>query len=153
MPVKFNKIRALSLVVINHNNKTLVSPGYDKVKKSNFYRLLGGGVKFSETSLEALKREIKEELGLEITEPVLLNVEENIFNYNGEPAHEICFFYKADFLDKDNYKKNEFQVLDSPSHRAIWLELNKDNINKIKPGGSLSVFKECLNHANEGDIK
>lgn len=141
MPVKFNNIRPISLVVINHNNKTLVSPGYDEVKKTNFYRLLGGGVEFFETSLEALVREIREELGLELTEPKLISVTENIFTYNGEKAHEICFIYKADFVDKENYNREEFQVLDEPNHKAIWLEINDDNLKKVMPEGVYDIFK------------
>lgn len=149
MSVKFNKIRAISLVVINYNNKTLVSPGYDKVKNAEFYRLLGGGIEFAETSLEALIREIKEELGLEVTEPVLLSVEENIFTYNGEEAHEICFFYKADFVDEENYKKTKFKILDVPDNQAVWVDINEDNLKKIKPGGDLDIFKDYLNKNNE----
>ena len=44
----------------------MVSEGYDKIKNQTFYRCLGGGIGFLETSQEALKREYKEELGINI---------------------------------------------------------------------------------------
>lgn len=153
MGVKYDNIRAISLAVINKGNKTLVCPGYDEVKKSHFYRLIGGGIEFGESSLEALRREIKEELNLELSKEMFLAVEENIFSYNGKKAHEICFYYKVDFANEKDYEKTEFQILDSSSHKAIWLEINEDNLSKIKPGKDLSIFRELLNKTNEGNIK
>ena len=140
MPTEFNKIRAASFVIINHNNKTLVSPGYDRVKDKHFHRLIGGGIEFGETSLEALAREIKEELGLELKDYKLLDVNENIFVYNGEKAHEICFIYQANFVDEENYNRESIQVLDEPSHQAIWLDINEENLKKIMPENSYLLF-------------
>ena len=61
---KFKEIRPIVLGIARKNNKILVSEGYDKVKNQTFYRCLGGGIEFLETSQEALKREYKEELGI-----------------------------------------------------------------------------------------
>ena len=63
---KFKEIRPIVLGIAKINNKILVSEGYDKIKEQTFYRCLGGGIEFLETSQEALKREFKEELGIEI---------------------------------------------------------------------------------------
>ena len=63
---KFKEIRPIVLGIARKNNKILVSEGYDKVKNQTFYRCLGGGIEFLETSQEALKREYKEELGISI---------------------------------------------------------------------------------------
>ena len=63
---KFKEIRPVVLGIAIKNGKILVSEGYDKVKKQTFYRCLGGGIEFLETSQEALKREYKEELGIDI---------------------------------------------------------------------------------------
>ena len=47
-------------------NKILVSEGNDKVKNETFYRSIGGGIEFLENSKDALKREFKKELNIEI---------------------------------------------------------------------------------------
>lgn len=63
---KFKEIRPIVLGIVKRNNKILVSKGYDKKKNQTFYRCLGGGIEFLETSEEALKREFKEELGINV---------------------------------------------------------------------------------------
>ncbi len=63
---KFKEIRPVVLGLVRRNNKILVSEGHDKNKNETFYRCLGGGVEFLEKSQDALKREFKEELGIDI---------------------------------------------------------------------------------------
>ena len=63
---KFKEIRPIVLGIAKLNNKILVREGTESIQKRTFYRCLGGGIEFLETSQEALKREFKEELGIEI---------------------------------------------------------------------------------------
>lgn len=132
MPHNSEAIRSLAVAIIkNDKNQILVSPGYDTIKQESFYRLLGGGIEYGETSLEALNREFKEELDVELKNCRLLSVVENIFSFNGLSGHEIDFIYEADFLDMNNYKIEEFDILDSKKDgKVIWLDL-KDLGDKI----------------------
>lgn len=128
-------IRALAIAIIkNDQNQILVSPGYDKIKNEYFYRLLGGGVDFGEKSLDALKREFREELETELTNCCLLGITENIFSYDDQPGHEICFIYTADFADSRNYQKQEFAILDSDHEgTAIWLDNKEIGSSQVYP--------------------
>ncbi|MEI6835515.1 MAG: NUDIX domain-containing protein [Candidatus Falkowbacteria bacterium] len=135
MPYNSEAIRPLSLAIIrNHKNQILVSPGYDEKKGESFYRLLGGGIEFGESSLEALCREFKEELNVELTDCHLLKVAENIFSFNGLPGHELNFIYEAKFLDPKDYLRDHFSILDSQDEgRAIWLDLSDKDKQIIYP--------------------
>jgi len=134
MSVANNKIRGLAVALIRQGNKILVSPGHDDIKGTNFYRLLGGGIDFGETSLEALKREIQEELHAELKNIKLLEVVENIFTYNGKLGHEFAFIYEAEFEDDSLYQKLEFDVVEGDEKfKAIWLEINENNSQQIFP--------------------
>lgn len=135
MSMKSGQIRCLALLVARHNNRLLVSPGYDQIKQNNFYRLLGGEIEVGEDSLAALRREIKEELGLELENCRLIKVLENIFEFNGQLGHEICFVYEANFVELEIYEQENRQILDVPGHQAVWIDLNSKNIWKIKPDG------------------
>ena len=57
-----------------------------KCEKDNYYSLIGGRVKYGETTIEALIREIQEEIGIKVNnkETKLINVSENFFKYNGK---------------------------------------------------------------------
>ena len=56
-----------------------------------------------ERAADALRREIREELGEEITEIRLLDVVENLFTVDGRAGHEIAFVYHARFVDPAVY--------------------------------------------------
>ena len=51
---KSDSIRPIALGIAKKDNKILVGIGYDKVKKQTFYRALGGGIEFGETSKDAV---------------------------------------------------------------------------------------------------
>lgn len=65
------------------------------------YALPGGHLKFGETTEEALVREYREEIGAEIACKRLLWIEENFWRWNDRDAHNICFYYLAEFCEED----------------------------------------------------
>lgn len=121
---KFKEIRPIALGVVKKGNKLLVSKGYDKSKNQEFYRCLGGGIEFLEKSKDALKREFKEEINIEIEIGKFLGISENIFNYNGKDAHELILFYEAYINDKDYQQKYDL-VDDNSESEAIWVDIDK----------------------------
>lgn len=120
---KFETIRPVVLGIIRKDNKILVSEGYDKVKDQYFYRSLGGGIEFQENSKDALKREFKEELDIEIEVGKFLGISENIFVFNGKKAHELVLFYEANIKNEDY--KEKYQIIDEEDSYAIWMDVNK----------------------------
>jgi ADP-ribose pyrophosphatase YjhB (NUDIX family) len=73
----------------------------DPTTGEGFHRLLGGGVELGERAVDAVVREIAEELGATLLEPRLLAVLENIFTYDGAPGHEIVFVYGGRLAEGD----------------------------------------------------
>lgn len=70
--------------------------------KDGYYFPIGGRVKAGETSLEATKREILEELGVAVESLSLKGVIENFFDIGSEHVQEICFVYTIQ--DMNNLK-------------------------------------------------
>ncbi len=128
---KFKIIRPVVLGIVKKDNKILVSEGYDKVKDEVFYRCLGGGIEFLEDSKEALKREFKEELDIDINVGKFLGITENIFTFNGKNAHELVLFYEIDINDKDYKEKYHIIDEDSGSY-AIWVDIDKFKNKELK---------------------
>jgi ADP-ribose pyrophosphatase YjhB (NUDIX family) len=120
-----NKIRPLALAIIEHDNKILVYKANNKNTNKDFYRVLGGGIDFGETSEEALKREFKEETGSGLERIEFLKVFENIFVYNNLQMHELIFLYRAELKDKTKLGKN-FDIMDRHHQRqAEWIDKEK----------------------------
>jgi len=63
----------------------------------------GGRIKINESSLNALKREVKEEMGLEldINKAKQIKTFENFFEIDKKPFHEIYFLYEYDLSESE----------------------------------------------------
>jgi ADP-ribose pyrophosphatase YjhB (NUDIX family) len=85
--------RPVSLGVIRVGEEILVFRGHDPVKNETYYRPLGGTIEFGEHSEAAVRRELREELGVTVAAAQLLGVIENRFVVNGQPGHELDFVY------------------------------------------------------------
>ncbi len=120
------KIRVITLGLIQDKNRLFISEGYDSVKNQSFYRPLGGGLDFGETSLEALKREFQEEVKGELTNIHYLGCVENIFIYNGKPGHEIIQLYRCDFSDSKFYELDSIPFFEGKREgKALWVEIDR----------------------------
>lgn len=106
-------IRAKAVCVFRHKNKILLSEGYDPVKNEHYLIPIGGGIDFGETSEQAARREVMEEIGAEAHDLQLLGVLENLFTFGGTPGHEIVFVYEANFVDESLYAQSEIQGVES----------------------------------------
>lgn len=128
---KFKEIRPIVLGMVKKDNKVLVSKGYDKIKDETFYRSIGGGIEFLENSKDALKREFKEELNIEISVGKFLGVSENIFTYNGKNAHELILFYDVEIKDED-YREKYHIIDDNCETDAVWIDIEKFKNKELK---------------------
>lgn len=107
-------------------DRIFISEGYDPVKQETFYRALGGGVDFGETSEIALKREFQEEIQAELTNIRYLGCLENIFVFNGKPGHEIIQLYQCDFADPKFYQMEEIPFAEGDRKKtALWVDINR----------------------------
>jgi len=83
---------------------------------------LGGGIDFAEPSGLALAREIREELGAEVTNLRILGTLDNIFTHLGNPGHEIIQAYDGEFVDRTLYQRPFLPGAESDGtpFRALW---------------------------------
>lgn len=137
-------IRVLAIGVFRVGDRVLVARGIDPASGEPFYRPLGGGVEFGERAATALKREIEEELGATIEHPRLLGVLENLFDYDGEPRHEIVFVLDARFSDPAWYQREEPPVAEAGTawEPARWVTLQalSSGAERLVPDGLLSLL-------------
>jgi 8-oxo-dGTP pyrophosphatase MutT (NUDIX family) len=120
------QIRVIVLGLIKNGTRLLVASGYDEVKQAAFYRALGGGVEFGETSLDAIQREFQEEIQAELTQIQYLGCIENLFVLNGKPGHELVQLYQCDFADPRFYEVETILGQEnSVPFAAHWIEADR----------------------------
>lgn len=107
-----NQIRSIAICLFSHLGKILVCEFPDSVKGDYAARPLGGGIEFGESSEQALRREIREELSQEIEDVRLLGVLESFFEFEGKPGHENVFVYDAKFKNRSIYDKSPLKVVE-----------------------------------------
>ena len=118
------QIRVLALGLIKKDNRVFMSQGYDPVKQKTFYRAMGGGVDFGETSLEALEREFQEEIQAQLTNISYLGCLENLFTFNGKQGHELLQVYQCDFADAKFYELESLVFAEGKRQKtALWVDI------------------------------
>jgi 8-oxo-dGTP pyrophosphatase MutT (NUDIX family) len=134
------RIRVITLGLIQRESCLLVYEAYDSLKQQTFYRMLGGGVEFGETSLEALQREFREELQAKLTNIQYLGCLENLFVYQGQPGHEIVQLYRCDLSDPHLYEQESLVGYEgTEKFTAQWVEGDR-----FKSGALRLVPERCL---------
>jgi 8-oxo-dGTP pyrophosphatase MutT (NUDIX family) len=119
-------IRPVAICIFRRAHEILVVEAFDRVKGEIFYRPLGGGIGFGETSAVAVTREIREEVSADVTDLRYVGTLENIFVYNGEPGHEIVQVHEGRFANPVLYAAIELSGVESDGtpFRAIWKSLD-----------------------------
>lgn len=118
---RFN-YRVAGLIV--KDNKLLIMQD----KGQPYFYVPGGRIKMNEKSEDAVKREIQEELGVEVNVDRMLWINENFFKEetSEEQFHEVCIFYLVELKENENLKGNEFVVDEEGKiHTYYWKTLDE----------------------------
>lgn len=136
-------IRPKAICVFRRDDRILVAVDLDRTKGERYARPLGGAIEFGERAEDALRREIKEEIGADLRAPRLLGVFENLFTLEGRPGHEILFVFDAEFVDSRLYETATIEPLESGwSEPPAWMPLAafRDGSLPLYPTGLLTVL-------------
>ncbi|OGO08532.1 MAG: hypothetical protein A3K46_05665 [Chloroflexi bacterium RBG_13_60_9] len=141
-----NPIRPIAICIVRRGGDIFVFEARDTVKGETFYRPLGGGIESGERSEDAVRREMMEELGAEITGLRRIGVLENIFTYEGRLGHEIVFVFQADFLDRTIYDQKSAMGMKDNNEEfpAMWKPLAEFAEGKaiLYPDGLLELISK-----------
>ncbi len=131
-------LRVKAVCLFLHEGRVLAIDSFDPTKQQRFWVPVGGRVEFGETSREAIVREVREELGAQITDLRQLGVRENLYTFDGEAGHEIVFVYDAKFTDPHRYETDQIRGVEGAvEFTARWIDPRD-------PGGDRPLYPEGL---------
>ena len=112
--------------VLIHENRLLVMTD----ERSPYYYLPGGRESMNEESTMAIKREIKEELDVEVEATQLLWIVENFFveQQSQEQFHEIGMYYLLQLTEEDILKRGQEFIMNEGGYKKLsflWRPLEK----------------------------
>jgi ADP-ribose pyrophosphatase YjhB (NUDIX family) len=119
------RIRPIAIAVIRRGDHVLAFEMYDPSRDVTFCRPLGGGIEFGELSEDAVRRELLEEIGAELTNVRLIGVLENRFHGFERDGHEIVFVFDADLADRSLYEHDDLGVVTDVGAKVAWQPLSR----------------------------
>jgi len=125
--MSWRDIRPVAVGVPRRGDEVLLSRLRDETAAETFYRPIGGAVEFGELSDEALVREFREELSVELEAYDHVDTLESTFVFQGNEGHEIWFLYEVTFAEDWPYERDEFEGREpelDETYRAEWVPLD-----------------------------
>lgn len=134
--------------ILIHNDKILLQKPIN-----DDFAIIGGHVSSLETSVDALKREFKEELHVDIQVDNLLAIGEIFFPWGNKTCHQICFYYKVQLKDMNDIPLDgTFLGYDELDNQRIDLEYHWVLLNELRNGllvYPLELIPYILEDSNE----
>ncbi|WP_332646304.1 NUDIX hydrolase [Lysinibacillus sp. 54212] len=121
----------------------IIKEGYLLLHKNiqdDYWALPGGRIKLHENSADAIVRELKEELNIQLQCKRLLWVSENFFNIKEDHYHEFGFYYEIDSQNLQLFPK-AFNAYDNEDFVYQWIKIDELNSLHIYP----EFIKEKIN--------
>lgn len=141
-----DRIRAKAIAIAKREGRLLVCEVLDDRGVLKGWVPPGGGVEFGEPAEVALRREIKEELGVESTVSGAPTIYENIFEHEGATGHEIVFVFPVSFgaLGITAERRFQYRESDGARHFAEWIDIDRfrNGTEKLFPAPVLSFLVE-----------
>jgi 8-oxo-dGTP pyrophosphatase MutT (NUDIX family) len=141
-----SRIRPLAICIFSHRGRILVSEFNNPAIHAHFFRPLGGGIEFGERAIDTLHREMREEIGAEITDLRYLGTLENIFAVRGEAGHEIVLVFDGAFVDAALYDQpiiHGIEDVDDLPIRAMWKRPDEFTADApVYPDGLIELLRQ-----------
>lgn len=135
--IKFN-FRVSCVIVSPMDKKILLH----KKKGDSFWNLPGGRTAIGESSMEAVKREIREEIGCECELKQLVTVSENFFTLNGIKYHELLMIFSGELENEIDEDKLEEDI------EIKWISSEELDHMDIRPECTKSIMRQVCENAD-----
>ena len=127
--------RQAALCLIQRGNAFLVAEIQDPQTNLVLHRPPGGGVEEGETPEQALRRELREELGITLTAVRELGTVDHVWFWNGREVRERAWLFLASSSDDARLSRGECPELleaDGQRSKTVWRPI-EENLASLPP--------------------
>ena len=120
--------RQAALCLIRHGNAFLVAEIHDPKTNVVLHRPPGGGVEEGETPEQAVRRELREELGIALTNVLELGAVDHVWFWNGREVRERAWLFLASSSDDARLSRGECPELveaDGQRIKTVWRRMEE----------------------------
>ncbi|MEK3827751.1 NUDIX hydrolase [Paenibacillus sp. FSL K6-1558] len=123
-----------------------------QAKQDDFWNLPGGQVEMNESTGDAIRREMMEELGVPIRVERLAFVCEDFYEYDGKEMHEMGFYYVISLPGGHSfYNEREFKGVEQDGKLTFrWFPIQETEQMEIYP---VFLRKEFVNLRDSSSIR
>ncbi|TBT88761.1 NUDIX domain-containing protein [Propioniciclava sinopodophylli] len=141
MGVTEERIRNLVVGLVVRDGHVLLEEYPGDAWQGSFLRALGGGLEFGERVVEGLSREFREELDVEVEAVRSLGCLDNIFTWQGRPAHEVVHVFEVASPGFDAWPvERRVRVPDAPTQAGWWPIAELDG-RDVYPDGITDIIR------------
>lgn len=124
------KLNIRAAAIVENNGKILLH----KNKNEEFYALPGGRIQLGEEAETTIKREFKEEMGIDVEIRKFRGIVENFFEMNEKQYHEYMILFEAQPKSNRIYGQSKVKGIEENSElEFIWEDINSLNELDLRP--------------------
>ena len=114
--------------IIRNGNKIL----FQKKENDKYWALPGGKIAVGDTGEVTIKRELQEEIGIDVGVIRVHSIVENFFSFDNDKYHQYIFCYLLS-VNKDSfiYEDEEFEGIENKGIIYRWIDINA--LEMVKP--------------------
>jgi 8-oxo-dGTP pyrophosphatase MutT (NUDIX family) len=116
-------IRQAALCLFRRGDEFLVSEIVDPAGGAVLHRPPGGGLEAGETPEQAVRREVREELGIRLTDVRFLGTIDHVWHWKGRELRERAWVFQASAADDPRLDRGEtLELLEADGDRfqTVW---------------------------------
>jgi RpiB/LacA/LacB family sugar-phosphate isomerase len=141
---RYDGVNLIARAIIIHQEHILLTTVTENNKDfaSDLYFLPGGHVEYKESAIDALKRELKEEMDVNVSSMEFAGALECTWDRKGKVYHELDLIYKVQLPDLD--LQNPPKPVDHAFHQFVWRPLSELKNYKILPHHLIPLILESI---------